>query len=125
MKLAARLMEHTLPYRFWQAPFAEQKFAPILAYNDLRSARRVLDVGCGPGTNTHHFVKADYIGIDWNDDYIRYARRRHDRNFLVADVATYTVAPGERFDFILLNSFLHHVDPLSARRILTHLGSLL
>ncbi|MFN9035255.1 MAG: hypothetical protein ACK5YO_03100, partial [Planctomyces sp.] len=42
-------------YRMWQAPFVDAKFDPILRHNDLRSVRRVLDAGCGPGTNAHLF----------------------------------------------------------------------
>lgn len=124
MTLAARLLDHTWVYRLWQAPFAEQKLAPIHAHNDLRAARRVLDVGCGPGTNTHHFAHADYLGIDFNQRYVESARRRHQRTFVVADVTTYTVPPSERFDFILANSFLHHVDTPGVERILAQLADL-
>jgi SAM-dependent methyltransferase len=125
MRIAAQIMENTQAYRLWQAPFAEQKFAPILAHNDMSQVRRVLDVGCGPGTNTHHFADADYLGIDSNPGCIEYARRRHKRNFLLADVTQYKAAPGERFDFILLNSFLHHIDTPAAHRLLAHLRTLL
>ena len=47
MNFAASMLERTLAYRMWQAPFLEQKFAPALANNDLRRVQRVLDVGCG------------------------------------------------------------------------------
>ncbi len=66
MKLIAQIMENTQAYRLWQAPFADEKFAPVAAHNDLSRVRRVLDVGCGPGTNTQHFSGADYLGIDRN-----------------------------------------------------------
>ena len=125
MRLTARIMENSQAYRLWQAPFAERKFAPVLAHNDLSRVRRVLDVGCGPGTNAHHFAAADYLGIDSNPGCIEYARRHHKQNFLLADVTRYTAAPSERFDFILLNSFLHHVDTPAALRILEHLRTLL
>ena len=124
MRLTARIMENTQAYRLWQAPFAERKFAPVLTHNDLSRVRRVLDVGCGPGTNTHHFAGADYLGIDSNPGCIEYALRQHKRNFLLADITRYTVAPGERFDFILLNSFLHHIDTAAALRVLAHLSTL-
>ncbi len=55
VKLVSRFMEHALAYRLWQTAFAEKKLAPVLADNDLGAVRRVLDVGCGPGTNTRHF----------------------------------------------------------------------
>src|ERR1051325_8919727 len=86
MSLVASVLEYTWVYRAWQAPFAVQKFAPVLAHNPLHRVRRVLDVACGPGTNTKYFANADYLGIDFNERYIQNARRRHGRNFLVADV---------------------------------------
>jgi SAM-dependent methyltransferase len=125
MKPYARLMENTLAYRVWQAPFAEQKLAPLYAHNDVARARRVLDVGCGPGTNTAHFAHADYLGIDFNPAYIESARARYGREFVVADVTKYEVAPDQRFDLILANSLFHHIDTASTRRILAHLATLL
>jgi SAM-dependent methyltransferase len=125
MSVAERMLDHTMVYRLWQAPFAEQKFAPILAHNDLRRVRRVLDVGCGPGTNVRHFAGADYLGIDFNERYIDSARRRHHRNFLVADVRNHRFATGERFDFILANSFLHHLNTEDVFGILSDLRPLL
>jgi SAM-dependent methyltransferase len=125
VRLHARLMEHTIAYRVWQAPFAERKLAPLMAHNDVSRARRVLDVGCGPGTNTHHFAGADYLGIDFNPAYIESARRRHGRKFVVADVTSYQVPNDERFDLILANSLFHHIDSASTSRILSHLATLL
>lgn len=125
MTLAAGLMERALVYRLWQAPFAEQRLAPVLAHNDLRRVRRVLDVACGPGTNTRHFAYTEYLGIDINERYIEDARRRHKRNFQVADVTSYSAAPGDCFDFILVNSFLHHIDAPNARLVLAHLNNVL
>jgi SAM-dependent methyltransferase len=120
-----RIMENTLAYRLWQAPFAERKLDPIRASGGFDGIRRVLDVGCGPGTNTHHFAGADYLGMDINPGYIADARRRHRREFIVADVTTYTVDPRERFDFILVNSLLHHLSTPDVTRLLHHLSTLL
>ena len=125
MKLATAIMEQPLGYRLWQAPFAERKLAPVFRHTDRASIRRVLDVGCGPGTNTHHFMQADYLGLDINPRYIESARRRHGRNFVAADVTRYRVEESERFDCVLVNSFLHHVDTENVRRILSHLATLL
>jgi SAM-dependent methyltransferase len=121
MKLGTAALEHSLAYRLSQAPFAEKKLGPLFAHNDLRAVRRVLDVGCGPGTNTRHFSHADYVGVDINPRYIAYARRRYGREFLVADV---TAGPdlGSRFDCVLVNSFLHHVADREAHRILVDLA---
>jgi SAM-dependent methyltransferase len=91
----------------------------------LSAIRRVLDVGCGPGTNTRHFAHTDYLGLDMNLSYIASARRRHRREFVATDVRDYVAPPDSRFDFILVNSFLHHIDLAATRRILAHLSTLL
>jgi SAM-dependent methyltransferase len=118
-------MNNPLIYLFWQAPFAHKKFAPIAAMNELKRVKRVLDVGCGPGTNTHYFQDKEYLGIDINASYIKNARKRYVKNFIVADASTFTVPQKDHFDFILVNSFLHHIDIPSTRRVLSQLNTLL
>lgn len=120
-----QVLARPLSYRLWMAPFAEAKFAPVLRHNDLTKVRRVLDVGCGPGTNAHHFAGVDYLGIDVNERYVEYARRHHAREFAVADATEFTVGPGEHFDFVLINSFLHHIPDDAVKRLLGHLSSVL
>lgn len=123
--LIARVMEWPPAYRLWMAPFAEQKLRPVRKHTDLDRVRKVLDVGCGPGTNTGLFAAADYLGIDINASYIESARRRYKRTFVVADVTTYRVSDQERFDLILINSLLHHLDDASTVRLLAHVSTLL
>lgn len=125
MTLAGRLMAHPLPYLLWQAPFAERKLAPVWRHLERSGIERVLDVGCGPGTNAHHFEQVDYVGLDVNPRYIEHARRRHRGTFVVADVTSYEVPDRERFDLVLVNSLLHHLDPPDTSRLVSHLRSLL
>jgi SAM-dependent methyltransferase len=106
----ADLMTHTWAYRAWQAPFAGSKLRPLLAHTDLSRIRRVLDVGCGPGTNAPLFAGVDYTGVDINPGYIADARRRHGRDFRVADVTSLEGEPIAPADFVLVNSLLHHLD---------------
>ena len=73
-------------YGLWQMPFASAKFAPVKQHGAPSAARRVLDVGCGPGTNTRFFPKSDYLGLDINPRYIDQAERRFGKRFMVADV---------------------------------------
>ena len=118
VRFAEALLEQTHIYRLWQAPFAADKLTPVLAHNDLRRTRRVLDVGCGPGTNTAYFRSAEYVGIDINPRYVAWARRRYGREFVAADMRTYEFPADRKFDFVLVNSFLHHVSAEEARRVL-------
>jgi SAM-dependent methyltransferase len=123
LKQLSGVMGHPLAYRLWQAPFATAKFEPIIRHNDLARVRHVLDVGCGPGTNAPWFADNDYLGVDINPDYVESARRRYGRSFAVADVCEYEVDPADRFDFILLNSLLHHIDTEHVAKILGQLGN--
>jgi SAM-dependent methyltransferase len=116
-----RIMEQPLVYRAWQAPFAARKLEPVLARHDLSKVRRVLDVACGPGTNAGYFTHADYVGVDVNERYIDVARGRHRGTFVAADAVAWANASSEQFDFILVNSFLHHLDDAAVRALLTRL----
>lgn len=119
------LLEQPFLFKLSQLPFTTQKFARILKHNDLSKVRSVLDVGCGPGTNAPRFAHAKYLGIDINERYIQLARNRYQRDFLVADITTSQSIPSGSYDFILLNSLLHHIDTPSTLRILASLNQFL
>lgn len=123
--LTEQLLEQPFVYRAWQSPFIDQKFAPIRDHNKLALVKRVLDVGCGPGTNAPSFAHCTYHGIDCNERYIEYARRKYGRKFQVADVRSFEVPGGGQFDFILVNSLLHHLSTAEVEAILGRLRSLL
>jgi SAM-dependent methyltransferase len=130
MSTLDEIMRRALVYRLWMAPFAARKFAPVAANSDLSLVRRVLDVGCGPGTNANYFSSVEYLGIDLNQKYIsdakqRYRTSRGQKEFMAVDAAKFVPPSGKRFDFVLVNSFLHHVDDSTARAILSNLSKLL
>jgi SAM-dependent methyltransferase len=124
MRLTAAVMANTTAYRLWQAPQVRLKLAPVLRHNDLSRVTRVLDVACGPGTNTRFFAHADYLGIDINDRYLEYARRVYGRRYIQADLLDDNANMEGCFDFVLVNSFFHHVDDEDTSRILTRLRGL-
>jgi SAM-dependent methyltransferase len=105
-----RVLEIPWVYRRWQAPFSEAKLEPFLNYADISSVKRVLDVGCGPGTNAPHFANVDYVGVDVNPDYIAEASRKFGGRFLVGDVSDPSVLPDEEFDLVFANSLMHHLS---------------
>lgn len=119
-----RLLELPIVYRTWQAPFAASKLRPFLSRVDVNILRRVLDVGCGPGTNAPIFKDIDYVGIDINPDYIGTAARRHRGRFIVGDVADGEVLPNERFDCVFANSLMHHLDDDVVRGLLRRMACL-
>jgi SAM-dependent methyltransferase len=125
MRIFDRLLEQPFLFNLSQLPFTRQKFARILKHNDLNAVRAVLDIGCGPGTNASRFAHTKYLGIDINDRYIQLARARHHGDFLVADVTTSEAIPTGTYDFILVNSFLHHIQAADARLVLARATSFL
>lgn len=123
--LIDRVMEQPWVYRLWQAPFAERKFAPVQRALSGRTVRRVLDVGCGPGTNASRFTGAEYVGVDINEKYLAVGRSRHAGQFLQADLATADLSHLGRFDVILVNSFLHHLPDRAVDDVLGRIAGLL
>ena len=123
-RAAERLLELPLVYQTWQAPFASAKLKPFLAYANLERTRRVLDVGCGPGTNARVFAGRDYVGIDINSDYIRTAASRHPGRWVVGDVTNETIFPNEQFDLVFANSLMHHLDDGAVRNLLGRMARL-
>jgi SAM-dependent methyltransferase len=125
MKIRDYLLEQPFLFRLYQLPFARQKLNQILKHADIENVESVLDVGCGPGTNAPRFANARYLGIDINEKYIETARNRYKREFLVADVTTTKAIPLAAYDFVLVNSFLHHIDTSATLDVLSRLGELL
>jgi SAM-dependent methyltransferase len=120
--LVDRLLEHPAVYAAWQAPFVNRKFAPVERRLAGTNVRRVLDVGCGPGTNARRFAGAEYVGVDINERYLAIARRRYDGRFIQADLENADLSALGTFDTILVNSFLHHLPDDAVGRILRQLG---
>jgi SAM-dependent methyltransferase len=104
------LLERPHVYLAWQRPFVATKLAPIWRNNNRSTIRRVLDVGCGPGTNSAEFAGTEYLGVDVNPSYIEHARKTHDVQFAVAELPKDAIPGKGTYDFVLLNSLLHHLD---------------
>lgn len=117
-QLINALMDHTWIYSTWQRPFVAAKLKPLLENNDLSKVRCVLDVGCGPGTNTEQFLDCKYVGLDINQRYLATAYRRFHKYFVAADVTQFGLRTGIQFDLILINSFFHHIDDSAMAEIL-------
>lgn len=81
---------------------------------------RVLEIGCGMGTDGAQFAKAgaDYTGVDLTEAAIELARKRFELSglrgeFRVAD-AEQLDFPDESFDLVYSHGVLHHTPDISA-----------
>src|SRR5262245_34023357 len=97
------ILEMPAVYAAWQAPFVSQKVAPFLRANDLQKIGRVLEIGCGPGTNAALFAKTPYVGIDLNPHYVKAALSRYRRTFLCGDATSFALPQEEPFDAVFIN----------------------
>lgn len=120
------LLRRAWLYRLWQAPFVSQKLAPILSWGIPRQASlRILDIGCGPGTNASTLGQSgEYIGIDIEENYIRHASKHFEGRFEVRDATTELDGLG-KFDVVVMNSLMHHIDDHGVQRLLGGIPQLL
>jgi trans-aconitate 2-methyltransferase len=90
--------------------FEDERTRPprdLLAHVPLERARRVVDLGCGPGNSTalliERYPQAAVIGIDSSPDMLRQARERLPAcRFVNADIATWT--PEAATDLLFANA---------------------
>jgi trans-aconitate 2-methyltransferase len=95
--------------------FEDERTRPprdLLAQVPLTSARRVADLGCGPGNSTEllveRFAGAEVIGVDSSPDMLRQARERLPScTFVEGDLADWT--PEQGTELLFGNAVFHWV----------------
>lgn len=96
----------------------------LLAQVPLKSPKRVLDLGCGPGNSTavlaKHFPDAKVTGMDSSPDMIKKAKAAEpDIEFELGDLNTYTVQ--EPVDLMFSNAVFHWVPRESRIEVIKRL----
>ncbi|MDE2602799.1 MAG: trans-aconitate 2-methyltransferase [Bradyrhizobium sp.] len=95
--------------------FEDERTRPshdLLAQIPIADARKVIDIGCGPGNSTELLVRrwpqAEVIGIDTSADMLRQARERlPQQKFIEANIAHW--APPENADVLFANAIFQWV----------------
>jgi len=109
--------------------FEDERTRPsrdLLAQIPIADARRVVDIGCGPGNSTELLVKrwpqAAVIGVDTSADMLRQARERlPGHTFIEANIAHW--APPEKTDVLFANAIFQWV-PGHLKQLQRLLGAL-
>jgi len=118
-------MQHPLNspafYERWQTAFAKHKIAPIISDKDFISRKRVLDIGCGPGTHFPFLSDKDYCGLDLSSEYVDYASHKFSGRFIAQDATDLTPVHGEKFEAIVINSLFHHLEDTDVTKALQQL----
>ena len=102
------------------------KFRAVAARLD--GVRRLLDVGCGPGTFIGNYAPAtEALGIDASVPQVAYARRTYGsvrHRFETTPLAALAQA-GARYDAITMIELVEHLAPGAARGLLAEARALL
>ncbi len=127
-RVRAFWQEHPCGTKFADAPSGSRRFyelveahrydkewhIPIAAGFDQAQNLRVLEIGCGLGTDGAQFAKAgaDYTGIDLTDAAVELAQKRFELfnlpgTFRVADAERLDF-PDNTFDLVYSHGVLHH-----------------
>lgn len=118
------ILENPLVYSFWSRPFVGPKLDAISKVLPEIKGKNFLDVACGPATNTFFFKDCKYTGVDINPKYITVAKRKfHNEQFLVQDACALNLT--DRYDVILINSLLHHLNDPAAKNLFVGLKAIL
>ena len=85
---------------------------------------KVLDLGCGTGEYAELFDPGRYLGVDIHKGYVEFAQRLNPAHrFLVADVRSWS-GEERRFDLVMINGVLHHLDDTGVAEFLRTAKSL-
>jgi SAM-dependent methyltransferase len=121
-----KLLEGPLFYNFWSSFHFTPRFRALKEGFEGQSNPRILDLGCGTGLFKKYFPVCDYFGIDNNPRYIEYARQRLPGTFVLGDILDLNrYITDQKFDYIILNGVLHHMDNIQVTQLVKTLSSFL
>jgi SAM-dependent methyltransferase len=103
-----------------------QNYAALLGAMEGESPFSILDLGCGPGRDLHHFrsLGHDAVGLDGSKEFVAMARAHSGCEVLRQDFLALRL-PENRFDGIFANASLFHVPSQELPRVLGELAGAL
>jgi len=133
-RVRAFWQEHPCGTKFADAPEGSRRFFELVeqhryqkewhipAAADFQSSKglRVLEIGCGLGTDGAQFAKAgaNYTGVDLTEAAVELARRRFELSGLPGTFRTADAEqldfPDESFDIVYSHGVLHHTPDIAS-----------
>lgn len=112
--LAWRALEQSAVYRAFADVVGAEPFRQRLVRDYIRTkpGDRVLDIGCGPADWLEVLSDVEYVGLDFNPEYIEAARLKYGNRgtFEVASVSEDLVGKYRDFDIVLAMGVMHHLN---------------
>lgn len=91
---------------------------------EIRDDSAILDGGCGTGYFSLMFPYKGYIGVDFNEDYINFAKKKYNRNFKRMDAVNLQF-DDNYFDIVFVNGMLHHLQDDILAKVLSEIKRVL
>lgn len=121
-------------YRIFVRPkwFSKYYVENIIKHSIIKEHSKVLDFGCGIGSNCSIFDSLKYVGLDCDKRRIEYAKKLYpEYEFTISESSILPIAD-ESIDHILIFSVLHHIESEELgkclkefHRVLKHQGNIL
>ncbi len=115
-----RVLAIPAAYQLWWNLVGGPALAKVLINEYVRptAGKRILEIGCGPGTIVGYLPPSDYLGFDLSPKYIELARKRFPKaNFVCERVSQFSLAKEESFDLVLAFGIVHHLGDAEARQL--------
>jgi SAM-dependent methyltransferase len=124
--MCQEIMARPLFYNMWSAFHFLPRFKEISAEIIQSGSKSILDLGCGTGLFKKYYPACNYVGIDNNPRYIEYAKKNLSGTFILGDILELEKHLGSsRFDAVILNGVLHHLEDQSVKTLAEKAGEYL
>ena len=119
-----KILEIPEIYTIWQKIIGDYKLRKIYCHDFIRAKEndRVLDIGCGPANMVEYLPEnVDYVGFDDSKKYIQSAKKKFpQQNYsFFAKRVNFAQNFDEKFDIIMANAILHHIDDEEADKLIS------
>lgn len=115
-------------YTLWQNIIGDYKLRKIYCRDFVKAKEedRILDIGCGPA-NMVEFLpdNIDYVGFDDSEEYIKNAKKKFPNSQTSGNYSFFQERVNfaqdfdEKFDIIMANAILHHIDDEEAEKLIS------
>lgn len=110
-------------YCLWQKVVGDYKLRKIYCRDFIKAKEgdRILDIGCGPANMVEYLPEnVDYVGFDDSDLYIKNAKKKFPQKNYEFFCKRVNLAQDfdEKFDIIMANAILHHIDDEEAEKLI-------
>lgn len=109
-------------YNIWQKFLGDYKLRKIYCKDYVRAkeGNRILDIGCGPANMVEYLpADIDYVGFDDSKSYIENAKENFKNYSFFCQRVNFAQNFDEKFDIIMANAVLHHLDDSEAEKLIS------